>query len=232
MHRPILSLPPRTILGRRHDGRPIYNIAGAEDPPAEPPKADPAPATDPPVTDKGFPDGTPVAEMTDPQQVAYWRHQSRKHEQRAESRKDYDELKTKAAEADRLRQERETEAEKAIREAREQGRKDALAESAPGLVAAEFRGALAGRLTDEQRDALIEDINPGRYLKDDGTVDIAKVRERANILAPATGTGAAGQWPAMGQGQRQGSHGDGRRGGGSVAQVMADRAAAREAKNR
>ncbi len=34
-------------------------------------------------SDKGFPDNTPVAEMTPPQQVAYWKHQSRKWEGQA-----------------------------------------------------------------------------------------------------------------------------------------------------
>lgn len=97
---------------------------------------------------------------------------------------DYDDLKTKAAEADRLRQEQETASEKAVREAREQAKVEAQREAAPGLVAAEFRAALAGRLSTEQRDALIEDINPERYLTEDGKVDVAKVQARADILAP------------------------------------------------
>lgn len=150
-----------------------------------PPEPAPTPASPAaPTPDKGFPADTPVAEMSVEQQAAYWKHQARKHQQRAESRSDYDDLKAKAAEADRIRQERETEHEKAVREAAEKASAEARSAMAPSLVAAEFRAALAGRLTPEQRDALIEDINPSRYLKGDGTVDLDKVRKRADVLAP------------------------------------------------
>lgn len=67
-----------------------------EGPPAEPqpgPDAPPAPAPQPPapraaapqrtVNDHGYPDSTPVAEMTPQQQAAYWRTQSKKHEARS-----------------------------------------------------------------------------------------------------------------------------------------------------
>lgn len=198
--------------------------APAQPVPAPPPSA-PVPTDAPvPTPDKGFPAETPVAEMTVVQQAAYWKFQARKHEQTARDRGDYDDLKAKAAEADRLRQERETEAEKQVREAREQARAEALRESAPRLVAAEFRAALSGRLSDDQRDALIEDINPDRYLNADGTVDIAKVRERADKIAPVS----RAPRPDHSQGGRESSQ----RGSQSVAQVMADRAAARQAKQK
>jgi hypothetical protein len=48
------------------------------------------------VNEHGYPDGKPVAEMDPAQQVAYWRHHSRKHEARANAAPD-------AAELERLR---------------------------------------------------------------------------------------------------------------------------------
>jgi hypothetical protein len=46
----------------------------------------------PAVNEHGFPDNTPIAEMTAEHQAAYWKHQSRKHEQRATSAPDAAEL--------------------------------------------------------------------------------------------------------------------------------------------
>ncbi|MEU8840225.1 hypothetical protein AB0D97_13990 [Streptomyces roseus] len=48
------------------------------------------------VNEHGYPDATPIAEMTAEHQAAYWKHQSRKHEQRANAAPD-------AAELERLR---------------------------------------------------------------------------------------------------------------------------------
>src|SRR5215218_296038 len=62
----------------------------------------PPPAPAPPDPAGGFPADTPVTEMTTEQQAAYWKHQSRKHEERARSREDYDDLKAKAAKLEKL----------------------------------------------------------------------------------------------------------------------------------
>lgn len=133
-----LPTHPRTglhAIGFRKDGRAIWPIMGAEDapppadvPPSDSPPADPPPANGgdptggasgqsksgatPPVDDKGFPEGTPVAEMTAEQQAAYWKHQARKHEERARSRADYDDVKKKAAEYDKYVESQKTEAQR------------------------------------------------------------------------------------------------------------------------
>jgi hypothetical protein len=52
--------------------------------------------------DDGYPANTPVAEMTHQQAAAYWRHQSRKHEDRVKAMGDYDALKQKADDYARL----------------------------------------------------------------------------------------------------------------------------------
>ncbi|GAA0641178.1 hypothetical protein GCM10009548_01690 [Streptomyces malaysiensis subsp. malaysiensis] len=51
------------------------------------------PPAGPAVNEHGYPDSTPVAEMEPAHQAAYWKHHARKHEQRANSAPDADELK-------------------------------------------------------------------------------------------------------------------------------------------
>jgi hypothetical protein len=174
-----------------------------EDPPADPPPPVDPPADPPPPEDKGFPADTPVAEMTDAQAAAYWKHQARKHENTAKSRSDYDDLKKKAAEADKLRKAAETEAEKAIREAREAGEAEAAKKAAPKLVAAEFRAAARGLLDRDQIDDLLEDLNLEKFLTDTGEVDVDKVEKRVKALAPKKDESGKRRMPDLGQGKRQ-----------------------------
>lgn len=94
---------------------------------------------------------------------------------------DYDEVK---AELDKVKQANQTEAEKAVEAAKEEGRKAALTEAAPRLVAAEFRAALAGRRTAAEVAELIEDLDLSRYLTDAGEVDAERVTKKADLLAP------------------------------------------------
>jgi len=68
-------------------------------------------------TDTGFPAGTPVADMTAEQQVAYWKDKARKHEERNRGYSDYDALKQKASEFDKLTEAQKSDLEKAQAEA-------------------------------------------------------------------------------------------------------------------
>ncbi|WP_087507919.1 hypothetical protein [Cellulomonas iranensis] len=140
------------------------------------------PAGDQGGEDRGFPADTPIAEMTDAQQAAYWRHQARKHEGRANRAADYDAV---VAERDRLRQASLSDAEKAIEDAREEGRQAALAEARPKLVESAFRG-LAGQrsLPAEQIDTLWEGVNPTAFLTDTGEVDTDKVTRYLGAITP------------------------------------------------
>jgi hypothetical protein len=157
------------------------------------PKADtptpPAPSPPPSAPskgDQGFPEDTPLTEMTDAQQAAYWKSHARRHEAVVKSRADYDELKAQAAEAKKLRKERESETEKLIREAGEQAAAAARAEVAPQLVMAEFRAAAAGGRIDAARLAtLTEDIDLTRFLTKDGTVDVDRITAKVEAWAPA-----------------------------------------------
>lgn len=100
----------------------------------------------PQVNEHGYPDATPIAEMSAEHQAAYWKHQSRKHEQRASSAPD-------AAELERLRA---AEAELATRKAAEMSETErvqaekAAAEAAAATAKADAEAA--------QRKALLLEI--------------------------------------------------------------------------
>lgn len=126
--------------------------------------------------------------MTDREQVAYYKFHSRKHEGTVKDLRaqyaDYDQLKAKAEEADLLRKERETDQEKALREATDQTRKSVMDEFSSRLVAAEFRAASAGRIDADRLATLTEDIDMSRYLKADGAVDLDKVTAKVDAWSP------------------------------------------------
>lgn len=174
-----------------------------------------APAT-PATGEQGYPANTPVTEMTMEQQVAYWRHHSRQHEERAKSRADYDQIKARADQLAALEAASMSEHEKAVQSAKDAGRAEALREIGSRLVDAQVTVASAGRMTDAQRAALLEGIDRSKFLAADGQVDTAKVSALIDQIAPATGSGtgttgtgapAAQTFPALGQGARQGTPG-------------------------
>lgn len=148
----------------------------------------------------GFPAETPVAEMEPAEQTAYWKHQARKHEGRANSRADYDTVK---AELDALKQAGESATEKAIREAREAGKAEAMSQNTNGTVAAMIRIGLQGRLDgDALKDALadVDTINLSALVDDKGLVNDERVLRTINRLAGTVGTSKQG--PDTGQGNR------------------------------
>lgn len=155
---------------------------------------------EPVVNEHGFPDKTPVKDMSDAQQAAYWRHQSRKHEDRVKSMGDYDTLK---AERDELKAKHQTADEKALeaakKEALEAGAASERAKIAPRLVAAEFKSANAGRIPADRLSAILDGLDPTKFLTSDGEVDADKVQQYVDGIAPADGK----KWPDMGQGKRQ-----------------------------
>jgi hypothetical protein len=65
------------------------------------PENEPNTPAAPAVNEHGYPDATPIADMSAEQQAAYWKHQSRRHEQRASAAPDAAELeRLRAAEAE------------------------------------------------------------------------------------------------------------------------------------
>lgn len=190
-------------------GRAFYPIAGgADDPPADPPTDQPpgTPPADPP-SDPGFPASTPLEQMTPEQQVAYYRHQARKHEDR---NKDIlkltggrygDDLKALFDELDTLRTEKLTDSEKAVEEARRTAREEAAREFGPKMARLAFETALAHR---DDRDDLIAALNLTSVLTESGDVDTAKVRSIVEKIAPAD-KGTGGERHDFGAGRRGGT---------------------------
>lgn len=172
-------------------------------PPVAAAPAAPAPTTAPPV-DNGFPAGTPLEQMSPEQQIAYWKHYSRQHEATAKARADYDVQAEKARKFDEMQAANATEQEKAVQAAAAAARAQALQETTPRLVTAEFRAATAGRLTPEQLSAALEPLDMSKFLDPTGNVDVVKVAAHAALLAPA-GAPAPPAFPDLGQGQRSGT---------------------------
>lgn len=146
---------------------------------------------------------TTEAETTAPEtdwqsEAEKWKAQSRKNEDRAKENarkaKDFDEqLKASMSDSDR-----------AIAEAREAGKSEALTTVGSRLVDAEIRVATAGRTVDV--DALLEGLDRSKFLTDDGEPDSDAITAWVDRIAPAqTETEEVGPLGAgidLGQGSR------------------------------
>lgn len=98
---------------------------------------------------------------------------------------DYEDLKTKASELDTLKQSQLSDQEKAVETARIEAKAQAAAEFGAYKVDAEVRVATTGRLSDEQRTALLDGLDRSRFLTQAGEVDTEKVRTFVEAVAPA-----------------------------------------------
>ncbi len=173
-----LHVPPATTT----TGNPPVPVFVA--PPADAGGHTAAPAAAGTTDPNGFPQNTPWRDMQPAEQVAYWQHQARRHEDRVKSMDDYDQLKQVAAEYQRIREANQTEQEKLVADARRQGHAEALAAAGGQLVEQWVRAATAGRLPQESVNALLGGLDRARFLKD-GAVDTDKVYAFVNSIAPA-----------------------------------------------
>lgn len=110
-------------------------------------------------------------------EVEKWKAQARKHEERAKANA------AAAKERDELRRSAMSEQEQAVAQAVDQARADTLRQVGGQLVAAEIRAAAAGRSTD--LDALVEGIDPTKFLDESGQVDRDAVKAWVDRIAPA-----------------------------------------------
>jgi hypothetical protein len=184
-----------------------------------PPEAPPAPVVPPapappvpgpPPADPGFPTGTPVADMTVDQQAAYWKHQSRKHEDRSKAFGDLTpealaELREKAEKQEAFEYELSSEAEKRAADARREARAEADAEYRPRLVEAKFEALSAGRIEPEKLATILEPLDLSKFLTTDGTVDAAKVSAYVDGIAPTQSPQTRTGPSPSGQGNRSGN---------------------------
>lgn len=160
------------------DGTP----AGAVVPPVEPltnpdgtptgtePPAPAAPAAPAPGGDPGYPANTPVAEMTDAQQAAYWKTQSRGHEHK---RRELAE-KVEGYEAANL-----TEQQKREKQLREEGEVLGAQPFIRQAVRAELRASTGLPAADV--DELLRFTDPNSFLTD-GAVDDSKIASFATRI--------------------------------------------------
>lgn len=136
------------------------------------------------TTETGFPANTPLEQMNVEQQLAYWKHNARKHENTVKARSDYDQLKADAAELAQLKQANATAEEQALEEARRQGENIGAARYVKAAVRGEIR-ATAPHLKVEQVDELLSIIDPSAVIRDDGEVDADKIGKIISSFAPA-----------------------------------------------
>lgn len=147
-----------------------------------------------------YPANTPVAEMTPAQQAAYWKHQSRRHEQRVKDMADYDKVKADADQYQKLLEQTQTDQEKALIRARQEGRAEALAQAGGQLVEQWFRAAIGTRLDEDRVSTILDGLDRARFLRADGGVDADKVTTfAASFLPAAPAAPAAPTVPEAGQ---------------------------------
>jgi hypothetical protein len=114
----------------------------------------------------GFPANTPVKDMQPAEQAAYYKHQNRKAEDRLRSFGDVtpEKLLELTRERDELLKANQSESEKAIEDAKEQGRAEVRAVLAAERVRSALASALTGRVPDA--DALL-DLDRSVFVKGD-----------------------------------------------------------------
>lgn len=170
------------------------------------PDAPPVAPAGPPDSDKGFPEGTPLAEMTDAQKAAYWQHYARKHEDTVKAFKGLTpqqaaELQTKVEELESKNATAEEKALKAARdEAFQQARAQAEAEFLPQIRAAQVQSIASQIVQGDKLAAFMNIVDPSKFLGEDGSVDEEKVMGSLTAMyAGEMQTQAGPRWQNFGQ---------------------------------
>ena len=141
-----------------------------------------------PEGDLGFPQNTPLAEMDDKQQLAYWKHQSRKHENASKTYKQQLDARptegTKPEAKDDSKDDKPKEQPFDIAAFKADLKKELRLEEAPGKVREAFVNAIGSRMEAAALGEFLDDLNLQKFVKDDGSIDTAKITARAEALAP------------------------------------------------
>lgn len=107
-----------------------------------------------------------------------WKSLARKNEERAKANA------AAQSELDKLREATATEQEKAISQARKEAASEAAKSFGSRLAEAQFRVAAAGRLDADQLDGLLEVVDLGRFVDDNGDPDIEAITSAVSRVAP------------------------------------------------
>jgi hypothetical protein len=206
---PVTGRPLRAVFVSARTGRAYWPVIGASEPP-EPAPA-PAPTPEPPAPEPdGFPANTPLEQMKPEQREAYWKHQSRKHEDRVKALgnltpEQLADLRKKAARHDALELELASESEKAARKAADEAKTATRAELEPAVINAKLDAAAArAGVSEEDLTKALAFVDTRKFLTDDGTVDTDKVKAFVATIAPDRGS----QQPAR-RGPSATAHGNG-----------------------
>lgn len=126
-------------------------------------------------------------------EVDKWKALARKNEERAKANS------SAQAELDKLREATATEQDKAIAQARKEASTEAAKAFGSRLAEAQFRVAAAGRLDGDQLDGLLEVVDLGRFVDENGDPDIEAITAAVSRVAPKAPDGYA---PDEAQGAR------------------------------
>lgn len=165
-------------------------------------------AAPPPAAGKGFPESTPIAEMTAEQQVAYWKHHDRR---KSDLLKAYGGITPEQARqyqqaAEDARRENLQPSERALEDARAQAEATARAAAAAALAPTIAEAIVGQFVADEtQRTAVLSVLKPEQFVTDTGGFDkdalIGALTGLASAFAPAApppGTQPPSQWGQSG----------------------------------
>jgi hypothetical protein len=179
-------------------------------------KADKATAAAAFLAEQGFPQNTPVADMTDAQQASYWRAESKKQQKRTEGL-DLDKLRKDSEDLEKLRKHGLDDHQRAIEEATENARREGENIGAEkylkDAVTARFQH-LTGK-TDEEVATTFAHVDPKSFTDDAGVIDVTKLKAFADTFGTSSSNSISD--PVREALERNRQHGGG--GGGSVSDI-------------
>lgn len=152
-------------------------------------------------SDKGFPENTPVKDMTVEQQAAYFRYQNRQTDNKLSAFKGVtpEQVQQLQQENETLKNEKLSADQKAIKEAEKAARTAADADWRPKLQTAQLRAIASDVLKGDQLNAWLAGMNPAAFANENGEIDQEKVMGH---LTAAFGVGDQGQQQQYRNGQR------------------------------
>ncbi|TDO18141.1 hypothetical protein EV580_1323 [Mycobacterium sp. BK086] len=164
-----------------------------------------APQQQPPNADKGFPENTPLANMTTEQQLAYYKFHNRQADNKLAgfhgfTPDDVDTLWKRLVEQD---EQQLSANDRALKDAEKSGRTASDAEWGPKYLRSEMKALVSSVIPDkEKRDAFMAGTDPKLFVGETGELDEAKVMAHLTTLfgAPAAGGGQQQQQYDWGQG--------------------------------
>ena len=165
--------------------------------------AETEPETPPAATEPETPPAaTPKAEEKPPEPKGDgvdWKAEARKHEKEAKAAK---------AELDKAVKSQMSDQEKAVAQARDEGKAEATSAAAQRLAGAEIKAALAGVVPSGELAGLVDDLNLAKYIGEDGEPDVAKIaalRDRYAALTAGATPGTPPPPPGVPKGARSGN---------------------------